>query len=202
MKIALLVFGMLIIGIIVGYAVAPLFNTKEVNDELPKEIVTEPEASFGDEDSMPDSISLDHLSDETKRDMMLGLIDANKEEKPTMDDVLPDTDVPANVPQVATSFRVVDTPLHPAEGKVRVLATEEGTIVRFEDFMTINGPNVHVYLAKDLDATEFIDLGPIRGTSGNINYAVPEGVAISEYRYVMHWCVPFGVLFNYADLQG
>jgi hypothetical protein len=73
--------------------------------------------------------------------------------------------------------------------------------VRFENFKTINGPNVHVYLAKDTSGEEFIDLGAIRGTEGNINYTVPEGVDLSEYPIVMHWCVPFSVLFNYAEIQ-
>jgi len=96
---------------------------------------------------------------------------------------------------------VVGTTGHPASGTVRVLETEDGSIIRYENFETINGPNLHVYLAKDLDAKEFIDLGPIKATRGNINYAVPKEIDIKEYRYVMYWCVPFGVLFNYAELQ-
>ena len=102
---------------------------------------------------------------------------------------------------VMKTFPIVDTPTHPASGTVRVLEAEEGTVIRYEDFETINGPNLHVYLSKDLDADEFIDLGPIKGTKGNINYSVPEEINLNEYRYVMYWCVPFGVLFNYADLS-
>lgn len=112
------------------------------------------------------------------------------------------TIVEAESPEpIPKTFPVVDTPTHPASGTVRVLETENGQVIRYEDFETINGPNLHVYLAKDLDADEFVDLGPIKGTKGNINYDVPEGVDLSEYRYVMYWCVPFGVLFNYADLS-
>jgi hypothetical protein len=57
-----------------------------------------------------------------------------------------------------------------------------------------------LYLANDLDAADHVDLGPIRGTSGNINYNVPADIDISDYRYVMYWCVTFGELLNYAEL--
>lgn len=96
---------------------------------------------------------------------------------------------------------VIGTFGHPAEGVARVIETAEGTIVRFENFKTINGPKLHVYLSKDLDAKDFVDLGPIRGTSGNINYAIPADIDISEYKYVLHWCVPFRVLFNSAEIN-
>ena len=95
---------------------------------------------------------------------------------------------------------IVATKAHPASGYVRVIETTTGSVIRYEEFDTLNGPNLHVYLSKDLDANDYIDLGPIKATSGNINYEVPAGVDVSEYRYVLHWCVPFSVLFNYAEL--
>ena len=98
------------------------------------------------------------------------------------------------------SFLVVGTVGHPAEGSVRVLETQEGPVVRFENFKTINGPDLFVYLSKDLEGKDFIDLGVLKGTEGNINYAVPSNVDITEYRYVLTWCKQFGVLFNYAEI--
>lgn len=97
--------------------------------------------------------------------------------------------------------QIIDTPEHPASGTVRVIETEEGTVIRYEDFETINGPSLRVYLANDLEATDYVDIGPVKGTKGNINYLVPEGVDISDYKYVMYWCVPFSVLFNYAEIN-
>jgi hypothetical protein len=108
----------------------------------------------------------------------------------------------AHVEEMSAAFSIIDTTGHPASGSVKVIEKNDGSqVIRFEDFETINGPQLHLYLSKDLDASEFIDLGPIRGTEGNINYDVPEGVDIEEYPYVMHWCVPFSVLFNYAELR-
>ncbi len=123
-----------------------------------------------------------------------------------VDEALPNTEMQdehaADVPRptVATTAVVVGTTGHPASGTVRVVEVEGTTYVRYEDFKIINGPDIYVYLAKDLDATEFVDLGRVRATEGNINYEIPVGVDITEYRYVLTWCKQFGVLFNYADL--
>ena len=83
-------------------------------------------------------------------------------------------------------FDIVDTPGHEAEGTVRIIETESGLVARYENFSTVNGPNLHVYIAKDLEANEYIDLGPIKGTSGNFNYEIPEDTDLSEYRYIMY----------------
>ncbi len=96
--------------------------------------------------------------------------------------------------------QVVDTHAHPASGVVRILKADGKTYVRYENYETINGPDIYVYLAKDLDAKEFVSLGRVKATAGNVNYEVPEGVEVSEYRYVLTWCKAFGVLFNYADV--
>jgi peptide methionine sulfoxide reductase msrA/msrB len=101
---------------------------------------------------------------------------------------------------VPVIFPVIGTPGHQATGTVRVLQTEAGSVVRYEDFSTTNGPDLYVYLSKDKEATDYVDLGPLKATSGNINYAVPEDVSFDEYSYVLVWCKQFGVLFNYALL--
>ena len=98
------------------------------------------------------------------------------------------------------TFTVVDTPSHPASGSLSVLESEGKTYVRYENYKTINGPDLFVYLSKDLDAKEFVNLGELRGTEGNINYEVPDNVTVEDYRYVLTWCKQFGVLFNYVDI--
>ncbi|MFZ1720821.1 MAG: DM13 domain-containing protein [Candidatus Moraniibacteriota bacterium] len=104
-------------------------------------------------------------------------------------------------PMESEAFPIVDTPAHPASGQVRIIQTGDETIVRYENYKTINGPDVRVYLAKDLDAKEYVDLGPLKGTEGNINYSIPKGVKIADYKYALTWCEDFAVLFNSADLS-
>lgn len=110
-----------------------------------------------------------------------------------------EVELPIAEPLVAT---VIDTPAHPASGLVRLVEADGKTYVRYENYKTINGPDIFVYLAKDINAKEFIDLGRVKATEGNINYEIPDGVSVSEYPYVLTWCKQFGVLFNYADFSG
>lgn len=96
---------------------------------------------------------------------------------------------------------IVDTTLHPASGSARVVKSGDKTYVRFENFKTINGPDVYVYLANDLKAKDFVDLGRLKATEGNINYEVPPGINVADYRYVIHWCKAFSTLFNSAEIN-
>lgn len=99
-------------------------------------------------------------------------------------------------------FPIIGTARHPASGRVRIVEGEGGKIyVRYENFKTVNGPDIYVYLAKDLNASDYVSLGPVKATEGNVNYEIPDGVNIRDYRYVMTWCRAFGVLFNYAELD-
>lgn len=101
----------------------------------------------------------------------------------------------------AVSAQVVGTTGHPASGTARVVDADEKTYIRYENFKTINGPDIYVYLAKDIDAKEFINLGRVKATEGNINYEIPADTDVAEYPYVLTWCKAFGVLFNYAVLS-
>ncbi|MBP9728325.1 MAG: DM13 domain-containing protein [Candidatus Moranbacteria bacterium] len=101
----------------------------------------------------------------------------------------------------SASVSVVATASHPATGTVRMVKSGGQTIIRYEDYKTINGPDLRVYLSTDLEATKYVDLGAIKGTEGNINYEVPVGIDVSQYRYVLTWCEDFAVLFNSADLS-
>ena len=107
--------------------------------------------------------------------------------------------VAGNAPMVARRAMVVETAAHPAGGSAFIVEADGKHYLRYEDFKTINGPDLYVYLAKDLDAKEFVNLAHIKATEGNVNYEIPAGVDPAEYRYALVWCKQFSVLFNYAD---
>jgi hypothetical protein len=108
---------------------------------------------------------------------------------------------PSPLVSITRSVAIADTPLHPASGQVRIVETGRRKILRYENYKTINGPDVRVYLATDKDAKEFVDLGPIKGTEGDINYDIPEGTDLEKYHFALTWCEDFNVLFNSADLS-
>ncbi len=116
-----------------------------------------------------------------------------------------DTNPAINNPSIASTYpisqsNVIGTTGHPASGTVRIIEADSKSYIRYENFKTINGPDIYVYLAKDLEAQDFISLGKVRGTEGNINYLIPKDTNLKEYKYVMTWCKAFGVLFNYAEI--
>ncbi len=89
---------------------------------------------------------------------------------------------------------------HEVEGKALLVQAGDQKIVRFEDFKTVNGPDLRIYLSAGLSGKDYVDLGAIRATEGNINYMIPAGTDTEKYRYVLVWCRTFGVLFSYAEL--
>lgn len=89
---------------------------------------------------------------------------------------------------------------HDVEGKALLIEKDGKKIVRFEDFETINGPDLRIYLSSDLSNDDFIELSKIKATKGNVNYEIPDGVDTSKYNKVLVWCKAFGVLFSYAVL--
>jgi hypothetical protein len=96
---------------------------------------------------------------------------------------------------------VIGTSGHSASGSIRIVVDGSDTYIRYENFKTINGPDIYVYLTNDLDAKDFVNLGKVKATEGNVNYKIPDGIKVSDYRYVIVWCKAFGVLFNYTDIS-
>jgi len=90
---------------------------------------------------------------------------------------------------------------HDVAGKAILLESEGEKILRFEDFDTINGPDLLIYLSKDLTAKDFVNIGGIKATKGNVNYEVDSSIDTSQYKNVLVWCRAFGVLFSYAELK-
>ena len=90
---------------------------------------------------------------------------------------------------------------HEVSGKALILDAPEGKVLRFEDFETVNGPDLFIYLSSDLTNDDFIDLGEIKATKGNVNYILPENIDLEKYNKVLVWCRAFRVLFSYAKLK-
>lgn len=100
------------------------------------------------------------------------------------------------------TFVGVNDGIHNAEGDAYVIPLEDGnSILRLENFAATNGPGLHVYLATDKGASEYVDLGKLKANNGNQNYGIPEGTDLDRYDKVLIWCEPFRVLFGSALLS-
>jgi electron transfer DM13 len=72
--------------------------------------------------------------------------------------------------------------------------------LRLENFKSTNGPDLHVYLATDEKASDYVILGKLKANIGNQNYEIPDGVDLAKYHEVLIWCKQFSVLFGSAEL--
>lgn len=99
---------------------------------------------------------------------------------------------------------------HPTTGTATIYRIgDDSRILRFTNFRTSNGPDVHVYLVAANDAKDsasvqsagFIDLGSIKGNIGDQNYTLGPDVDLSKYRAVSVWCKRFSVNFGAAPLM-
>jgi hypothetical protein len=92
---------------------------------------------------------------------------------------------------------------HPAKGKAAVVEVAGGErMLTLTEFETDPGPDLRVYLATDEDASDFEDLGALKGNKGDQQYEIPEDVDIERYSVVLVWCRAFTVGFGKAPLQG
>jgi len=87
-------------------------------------------------------------------------VEAMKDKIMVMDDSMPST--PKVIGQGKLKPRA-----HEVEGKVILISKNGDKILRFEDFNTLNGPELHIYLSPELGNDDFIDLGKIKATKGN-----------------------------------
>ncbi len=100
--------------------------------------------------------------------------------------------------------------LHPTEGTATIYRLGDGSrVLRFTNFRTSNGPDVHVYMVAADDAKDsrsvqragFIDLGSIKGNIGDQNYTLGPDVDLSKYHAVSVWCKRFSVNFGTAPVM-
>ena len=89
---------------------------------------------------------------------------------------------------------------HEAKGKAEIISIGKIAFLRFENFEVTNGPDLHVYMTSDSNVTSGIDLGKLKGSKGDQNYAL-NGVDIKTYHIVVIYSQPFHVYFAEAKLS-
>ena len=178
MKKFLLYLVLLMLGAFLWWAFSPLILDKEVQDELDPAL----EARL----KMQEEVDSRHTNEEASADTQ------NKETPRP----------PAGTAVfVEGPFPIKDTPGHTASGEVEIIHSPEETLIRYLDYDGTNGPDLKIYLSKDLEAEDYIDLGQSKGNKGTLIYGVPMDADLSDYKYILTWCEAFGVLFDYAEVK-
>ncbi|OFI39706.1 hypothetical protein BIU82_01225 [Arthrobacter sp. SW1] len=98
---------------------------------------------------------------------------------------------------------------HPTTGTASLVKLPDGGLVlRLEKLASSDGPDVKVWLSNQeaggdwfkYRSGKWLDLGPVKATHGNQNYAIPAGSDISGLTTVVLWCDRFSVAFGSAAL--
>lgn len=101
---------------------------------------------------------------------------------------------------------------HPTSGRASIYQTADGKrALRLTDFMTSNGPDVHVVLAQTTDGNlqqtfvkgelNRIELGLLKANQGDQNYDLPDAADLSRYNAVVIYCERFHAVFGVAKLE-
>lgn len=114
------------------------------------------------------------------------------------------THMPSPVQLSMGELRGVD---HRSSGSATLYRLPDGSQVLRLDHDTQNGPDLYVYLIgssdyrNKADASDFVDLGRLKGNQGQQNYEIPLGTDLSRYKTVMIWCKQFDTPFAAAPLS-
>ena len=177
MKKGTLLIGLVIIVFAAYYFISPVFRVVEVQEASPLQV----------QDAM-DTMTAEELQE------FHDAVEDAKENVMQMADAMPS--------EVRLLVEGMFKPrAHEVEGKALLIAQGDKKVLRFEDFDTINGPNLHIYLSTGLGIADAIDLGAIKATKGSVNYELDPSIDTDKYNKVLVWCVPFRVLFSYAELS-
>jgi len=202
------------------YTISPLFISNTVNEPLPttaavvsKEATSQEYQKFVSMNEQDRINAAKQMNQRGKNMVMIGAAEINNtiNENVVMPSVLINKQQQSNITTTTAAPTVTRTGsfigagdgFHNAEGLAKVILVDDSghTIPRLENFKSTNGPNVHLYLATDKAASNFIDLGRLKANNGNQNYNIPVGTDLAKYNLALIWCKDFSVLFGSAQLK-
>lgn len=200
-----IIIGIIIAAIVIPigiYTISPLFINTEINESFP---LLSSESSIGFEKfmAMTEDEKINAAKKMTKKEKDM-IMRTAAEQNTTIDETMTmsiNQSTP-NTTGLIGNFIGVGDGIHKAEGLAKILTLSNGSqILRLENFRSTNGPDVHLYLSTDKQASDFIDLGRLKANIGNQNYQIPLDTDFNKYKYVLIWCQPFSVLFGSAQLN-
>jgi hypothetical protein len=86
-------------------------------------------------------------------------------------------------------------------GSAKIYFQNNQHILALESFTSSNGPDLHVYISKEVQPVNYIDLGRLQSVSGNQQYQLAGNINFSEYKYALIHCQQYNHLFGSAELK-
>lgn len=180
------------------YTISPLFLSNVVNEPDPTLAISE----FQKYMNLSEEERIEVAKNMTReKAMMIGIMAAKQNTTVDENVTLPVIEQTPNNTLTGTFIGIGDG-FHKVEGAAKVIPVESGAqILRLENFKATNGPDLYVYLSKDKSASDFINVGRLKGNVGNQNYEIPIGSDLSKYNTVLIWCRAFSFLFGSAQIS-
>lgn len=92
-------------------------------------------------------------------------------------------------------------PYGTVSGKARIYLKQNKYTAALENFASSNGPDLKVYLSKELLPLNFIKLSDLRSTNGNQLYNINGTPDFTQYKYVLIHCEQYNHLFGSAEIR-
>ncbi len=92
-------------------------------------------------------------------------------------------------------------PYGSVRGEANILLTSTRYDLKLMNFNSSNGPDLRVYLSKEMIPVSYIDLGPLKATGGNQLYPINGMPEIAQYKFVLIHCRQVNHLVGWALLK-
>lgn len=92
-------------------------------------------------------------------------------------------------------------PYGTVNGTAKIYLQNNQYILALENFSSSNGPDLHVYISKEVQPVNYVDLGKLQSVSGNQQYSLTSNIDLAEYKYALIHCQQYNHLFGSAELK-
>lgn len=86
-------------------------------------------------------------------------------------------------------------------GYARVYLQNNQYFLVLDSFSSSNGPDLYVYLSREVQPVNYISLGRLQAVTGNQQYTIMGNPDFSQYKYALIHCQRFNHLFGVAELR-
>ena len=106
-----------------------------------------------------------------------------------------------SLPMTSMKGNFMNGPFGTVSGNVFISVINNEKKLILENLVSSNGPDLHVYLSKEIQPINFIDLGKLKSVNGTQVYSIDNNVNLKDYKFALVHCQQFNHLFGSANIQ-
>lgn len=219
MKKGIIFVAVVVIAGLAWWLGSPLFLNKVVDDDFPatQQTAAEKRAELKEEKIVEGmdvtEASYETMTENEKKEVEIEVVEKfSKMPVEVVEETMPEPREKAGevavepIKLVSGDFQGADE-VHKGSGTATVYELEDGSkVLRLENFSVTNGPDLRVYLTDTANPTKGrvktgAELAKLKGNKGNQNYKIPSYIGTDDFKAVVIYCKPFGVIFATANLS-